>query len=159
LPALQAFCGAGALGVVAVADVPEVHARRAALLPLARDLAHTPPESLHKYEDRESLYNVGWSLGKEVLQSGVTDSSKASFYANPLRDTPGEDMPPVTNSNLQQLYPSEPLPNAPWSACCHCSARAAFRAWRCLQVTPWQLQGVSWGRGTISTPEWFESNI
>jgi hypothetical protein len=89
------------LGIVAVSDVPGLSARRAALLPLARDLASAPPEALRKFEDSASRFNVGWSVGREALQSDVKDAFKQSFYANPLHDNPAGH-----NAELQTLYPS-----------------------------------------------------
>lgn len=41
-------------------------------------------------EDPTSLYNFGWSHGKEVLGS-APDTHKGSYYANPLLDAPTDD--------------------------------------------------------------------
>jgi hypothetical protein len=37
------------------------------------------------HEHAGSRYNVGWSHGKEALRSGLKDTHKGSFYANPLQ--------------------------------------------------------------------------
>lgn len=37
------------------------------------------------HEHAASQYNVGWSHGKEALRSGLKDTHKGSFYANPLQ--------------------------------------------------------------------------
>jgi hypothetical protein len=37
------------------------------------------------HEDAASQWSVGWSHGKEALRSGLKDTHKGSFYANPLQ--------------------------------------------------------------------------
>lgn len=41
-----------------------------------------------KLEHEPSMYNVGWSHGKEKL-GDTPDFAKGSFYGNPLFDEPG----------------------------------------------------------------------
>lgn len=41
--------------------------------------------------DHKSLYNAGWSFGKEKLKGDKPDLSKGSFYYNPLTDMPGTE--------------------------------------------------------------------
>lgn len=41
--------------------------------------------------DHKSLYNSGWSHGKEKLKGDKPDLAKGSFYFNPLTDIPGTD--------------------------------------------------------------------
>jgi hypothetical protein len=44
------------------------------------------PDSVKEaHEHAGSRYNVGWSHGKEALRSGLKDTHKGSFYANPLQ--------------------------------------------------------------------------
>lgn len=50
-----------------------------------------------KLEHEPSMYNVGWSHGKEKL-GDTPDFAKGSFYGNPLYDEPGT---PVTNASGQ----------------------------------------------------------
>lgn len=50
-----------------------------------------PKEATERLEDPDSLWNVGWSHGREALDDGRPDVHKASFYANPLVDLPDAD--------------------------------------------------------------------
>jgi hypothetical protein len=54
-------------------------------------LQDLPQDVKQAHEHAASSYNVGWSHGKEALRSGMPDTHKGSFYANPLqvRCTPG----------------------------------------------------------------------
>ena len=61
------------------------------VLPLSYNLANLPVEELDKLEDPDSLYNSGWSYGKEQLKPNKVDKSKGSFYFNPLVDIPGTE--------------------------------------------------------------------
>jgi hypothetical protein len=62
---------------------------------MSHKLAHLPKDVLATLEHEESMYNVGWSYGKEKL-GDKPDFGKGSFYANPLvchplhRETPVE---------------------------------------------------------------------
>jgi isopenicillin N synthase-like dioxygenase len=102
---LEQALGKDGLGVIAVSNIPEYAKLRKALLPLASMLAQFPKQTQEKWEDAASSYNVGWSLGKESLADGSTDTKKGSFYANPLHDRPTDD------EGLMKEYPSYARPN------------------------------------------------
>jgi hypothetical protein len=44
-----------------------------------------PEDVKAAHEHAASRYNVGWSHGKEALRSGLKDTHKGSFYANPMQ--------------------------------------------------------------------------
>lgn len=50
-------------------------------------------------EDPTSLYNFGWSHGKEML-GARPDTHKGSYYANPLLDAPAAD------ADLMRSFPA-----------------------------------------------------
>lgn len=81
---IQAFAQEDSLGVIAVDNAPDLLGSRAALLPLAAELAALPKHVLDAMEHPENNYLVGWSRGTETLANGVPDVNKGSFYANPL---------------------------------------------------------------------------
>lgn len=84
---------AQALGIIAITDIPHYSNLRNELLKLSHQLAtETHPDVLHKMTNPESHYQVGWSHGKEKLEGGKLDTSKGSFYANPLTDNPLGDI-------------------------------------------------------------------
>jgi|APGre2960657444_1045066.scaffolds.fasta_scaffold01941_5 hypothetical protein len=112
--AVEAAFGPDGLGILVVDDVPGYEAARAALLPLALQLATLPEAEKAALEDPESHWNFGWSHGRERLEGertgarmrapdpvmtrwvltlahGFSDFSKGSFYANPLMDAPTDD--------------------------------------------------------------------
>ena len=68
---LHAAYGPDGLGLILVDAVPDLAARRAALLPLASSLARLPDATRAQLEDPECSYNIGWSHGKETLANGV----------------------------------------------------------------------------------------
>jgi hypothetical protein len=85
--------GADGLGILLVTDVPDFEEQRRLLLPLAAQLPYV--DDLERCVHPESLYSTGWSHGKECLQQQIADgdgsttvvvpdTSKGSFYANPL---------------------------------------------------------------------------
>ncbi|KAI7841449.1 hypothetical protein COHA_004844 [Chlorella ohadii] len=109
----QAF-GPGGLGICTVSGVPRFVEARQALLPLAAQLAALPEDAKAVLEDPASRYNFGWSCGREVLEGGLPDTRKGSFYANPLLDAPaGSDhtaaahFPALARPNL---WPGDQLP-------------------------------------------------
>jgi len=102
---LEEAFGKDGLGVIAVSNIPKYDELRKTLLPLASTLAQFPKQIQEQWEDEASSYNVGWSLGKESLADGSTDTKKGSFYANPLHDRPTED------EHLLREYPSYTRPN------------------------------------------------
>eukprot|EP01128_Nolandella_sp_AFSM9_P011404 TRINITY_DN811_c0_g1_i1.p1 TRINITY_DN811_c0_g1~~TRINITY_DN811_c0_g1_i1.p1 ORF type:complete len:368 (+),score=44.68 TRINITY_DN811_c0_g1_i1:42-1106(+) len=77
--------GPDGLGALSVAGIPQYVEQRQQLLPLSHALAHQPADVLTALEDDESLWNAGWSYGREMF-GGQVDQSKGSFYANPLYD-------------------------------------------------------------------------
>jgi len=77
-------------GVIGISDVPGFENARNNLLSCAHKLAHLPSDALTKLEDPKSLYNAGWSHGKEKL-GDKPDLAKGSFYFNPLSDLPGTE--------------------------------------------------------------------
>lgn len=116
--AIEAAFGPEGLGILVVDGVPGYSEKRSALLPLASRLAALPADALEALSDSDSHWNFGWSHGRERLEGDrpgacsrrarlVTssrlascgtagaprraDSSKGSFYANPLLDVPTED--------------------------------------------------------------------
>jgi len=105
LEAIQEAYGPDGLGIMAVENVPGLMEKRAELLPLATKLANLPDESLRRLEDPESHHSFGWSHGKEMLEGGVPDTMKGSFYANPHQDQ-GTDDP-----EQARMYPSNCRPN------------------------------------------------
>lgn len=79
------------LGVIAIRNIPSFVSTKEAFLPLAYKLAHLPSDYLEeKLTDEASMYNSGWSHGKEKL-GDVPDFHKASFYFNPITDMPGSE--------------------------------------------------------------------
>lgn len=84
--------GPNSKGIIAIRNVPGFVSARDAFLPLAHPLAHLPSSYLEsELTDARSLYNAGWSHGKEKLKKDVPDLSKGSFYFNPLTDSPGTE--------------------------------------------------------------------
>jgi isopenicillin N synthase-like dioxygenase len=79
------------LGVIAIRNIPSFVETKEAFLPLAHKLAHLSPSYLEeKLTDEKSMYNAGWSHGKEKL-GDLPDYHKASFYFNPITDVPGTE--------------------------------------------------------------------
>lgn len=58
---------------------------------MSHSLAALPKAQLDALEDEASMYNAGWSLGKEKMGDSP-DFAKASFYFNPLLDDPSPEM-------------------------------------------------------------------
>ena len=91
LQTIERAYGMDGVGVLAIRNVPGFVEAKKQLLPLAYQLQGLPKEELQKLEDPESLYNAGWSHGKEKLKADKPDWNKASFYFNPLTDLPGTE--------------------------------------------------------------------
>ena len=108
----QAF-GPSGYGVIAIRGVPSFLEAKNACLNQAYDLAHLNPEQLQEIEDPTSLFNAGWSHGKEMLKDNKPDLAKASFYFNPVTDVPGteEDRKRFPVSYPINKWPSQHLPN------------------------------------------------
>ena len=100
------------IGLLTVSGVPGLLEARANLLPLARRFALLDKEIQSKYEDANSMYSFGWSLGKEKLE-GKPDTAKGSYYANPQYDKPVDDeevikkFPGFVSPNI---WPTEEIP-------------------------------------------------
>eukprot|EP00929_Paragymnodinium_shiwhaense_P045046 TRINITY_DN23063_c0_g1_i1.p1 TRINITY_DN23063_c0_g1~~TRINITY_DN23063_c0_g1_i1.p1 ORF type:complete len:371 (+),score=94.36 TRINITY_DN23063_c0_g1_i1:94-1206(+) len=107
---LQAW-GADSLGVIAIRGIPDWEQLYPPVLKLSHSLAHLPAESLANIEHEASMYNVGWSHGKEKL-GDKPDFAKGSFYFNPLTDTPGspEERQKYPMALMENLWPSQELP-------------------------------------------------
>ena len=103
--------GPGALGVIAIRGIPGFLEARDRLLPQAHTLSHLPSSSLLKLEDETSMFNAGWSHGKEKL-GDKPDFAKGSFYFNPLSDKPGsaEDRKQYPVSYPCNVWPAQEMP-------------------------------------------------
>lgn len=102
---LDAF-GPDGFGVIAVRGVPDWEKLVSEALPLSYQLASLPEGSLKALEHPESLFNSGWSFGKEKL-GDVPDTKKASFYFNPLADNPR----PETRDQFPWALPANRWPS------------------------------------------------
>jgi isopenicillin N synthase-like dioxygenase len=102
----KAFAAPDACGLIAIRNVPEFASAKQALLSQAHELAHLPPNELQALEDPDSLYNAGWSYGKEKLGDKV-DMNKSSFYYHPLTDVPGTE---EDRKAFPLAYPSNKWP-------------------------------------------------
>ena len=86
---LERAYGTSGFGILVIRNVPGFAEAKQAFLPMAHALAHLP--NLERdLTDATSLYNAGWSHGKEKL-GDKPDLAKGSFYFNPLTDTPGSE--------------------------------------------------------------------
>lgn len=92
---LNAF-GADGLGVLAIRNIPDWEILVAKTLPIAHKLVNLPESTLKSLEHSDSLFNSGWSFGKEKLGE-KPDMNKASYYFNPLSDDPRPE--------TRELYP------------------------------------------------------
>lgn len=111
---LEKAFGANGAGLIAVRNVPNFLEQKAKFLPMAHDLVHLPADYLEDtLADPDSLYNSGWSLGKEKLGDGEPDYAKGSFYYNPCTDTPGseEDRKQYPLSYPKNIWPKEKMPH------------------------------------------------
>ena len=83
--------GPGGLGVVLISGVPDWETLTESTIPLAHRLVNLGSDSLNGLEHEPSMFNSGWSFGKEKL-GDKPDFKKGSFYFNPLRDDPRPDI-------------------------------------------------------------------
>jgi len=105
---IAAFGTDKSLGIVAIRGVPRFLDARATFLPMAHRLAHLPHDYLeNELGDPKTLYNAGWSHGKEKL-GDKPDTAKGSFYFNPLSDTPGS---PELRDQFPLSYPCNVWPD------------------------------------------------
>ena len=102
---LKAY-GQGGVGALGVRGVPNWVSMRNKTLPLGYKLMSLPDEKLLELEDETSMYNAGWSLGKEKMGDNP-DFGKGSFYFNPILDDPSPE--------LRTAYPWA-LPANKWPA-------------------------------------------
>lgn len=87
---LKAY-GANSIGALAIRGIPNWNEMCDKTLPMSHALAALPKDQLEKLEDEPSMYNAGWSYGKEKM-GDTPDYAKASFYFNPLMDDPSPEM-------------------------------------------------------------------
>ena len=89
------------LGLIAIRNIPTFVSKKQKLFQKIFNLATLPQDYLEgNLTDAKSLYNAGWSHGKEKLGRNATpDLSKASFYFNPITDVPGTE-------EERDLYPA-----------------------------------------------------
>ena len=87
---LERAYGRSGLGAISISGIPQFPELRKKLLPLSYKLAHLDEESKKRLEHPESMYNAGWSHGKEKM-GDEPDYAKGSFYANPLFDKAADD--------------------------------------------------------------------
>ncbi|KAL7097003.1 hypothetical protein ACP275_10G115500 [Erythranthe tilingii] len=113
--------GPNGLGILSISEVPGYTLLRRNLLHLAPRLASLPEEVKQEIEDPHSRYNIGWSHGKEKLESGKLDMLKGSFYANPIHDVPTNEL------SLVKRYPSYCGPNI-WPRAALPELEHAFKA-------------------------------
>jgi len=105
---IAAFGTDESLGIVAIRGVPSFLDARNEFLPMAHGLAHLPSDYLEtKLSDPKTLYNAGWSHGKEKL-GDKPDTAKGSFYFNPLSDQPGT---PELRNQFPLSYPCNLWPD------------------------------------------------
>jgi len=107
--AFERALGPRGIGLVAIRGVPGFVEAKASLLPMAHALASLPQDYLEtELADEASLYNAGWSHGKEKL-GDKPDFAKASYYYNPVTDRPGtdEDRGKYPLSYPANVWPSE----------------------------------------------------
>ncbi|MES1913705.1 MAG: hypothetical protein MHM6MM_005873 [Cercozoa sp. M6MM] len=83
--AIGAAYGEDGLGVLAVRGVPGVQEKRMAALPMAFKFAQLPDEKKKEFEV-PPFFQRGWDHGHESMKDGTPDTSKGSFYFNPLVD-------------------------------------------------------------------------
>ena len=84
--ATAAAFGSSGLGILAVRGIPNFAQHRTQnYYRLLNSSHHYQQNTLHLYEHPQSHYSFGWSHGKESV-GGHADTSKGSFYANPIHD-------------------------------------------------------------------------
>ncbi|KAI9599119.1 hypothetical protein BDF19DRAFT_382109, partial [Syncephalis fuscata] len=91
-----------ALGVILVRGIPDYPTLRSHLLRQASVFAQLPEDVKNRLTVPDAQYSFGWSHGKESM-NGKPDTEKGSFYANPLKDTPGDQ---VTDEKIRREYAS-----------------------------------------------------
>mmetsp|Transcript_50116 Transcript_50116/g.76197 ORF Transcript_50116/g.76197 Transcript_50116/m.76197 type:complete len:370 (-) Transcript_50116:44-1153(-) len=112
LASLDRAFGAEGSGIIGIRNVPGFEEAKNDILSLAYPLAHLEEQDLRDLEDPHSLYNAGWSHGKEKLRADVPDTAKSSFYFNPITDIPGtiSDREKYPVSYPKNKWPTKTLP-------------------------------------------------
>ena len=114
---LRAY-GEGSVGALGVRGIPNWNVMTSQTLPLAHTLAKLPDAVKDTLQDEASMYNAGWSFGKEKM-GDKPDFAKASFYFNPLMDNPlphlRQEYPWALPANI---WPPEEAIPAFKSSCC-----------------------------------------
>ena len=90
----QSYGCSNGIGVMAIRGVPNFVSYKDQFLIQAHALATKFTEEYRETHltDPSSLYNAGWSYGKERLgHNKPPDTSKGSFYYNPVTDIPGTE--------------------------------------------------------------------
>ena len=110
----QAYGSTNGIGIMAIRGVPNFVSYKDQFLMQAHALATKLTEEYRETHltDPSSLYNAGWSYGKEQLgHNKPPDTSKGSFYYNPVTDSPGteEDRQLYPYSYPSNVWPSEDL--------------------------------------------------
>lgn len=106
--ALSTALGPTGTGIIAIRNVPGFVEAKRAFLPMAHTLAHLPPHEQRLLEDPDSLYNAGWSHGKEQVGGTTPDLSKGSFYFNPVTDM--VDKTATEQEQFPTLFPPNKWP-------------------------------------------------
>lgn len=73
----QAF-GPKGLGALAIRGVPGFFENYRRVLRLAHSVAHLPEEAKTRLEDESSMYNAGWSFGRERHRAAARSISMVS---------------------------------------------------------------------------------
>ncbi|CEL97988.1 unnamed protein product [Vitrella brassicaformis CCMP3155] len=113
--------GRDGIGLLVVTGVQEMRNLRHKTLKLARLLSRLPPEELQKLERPSTHYCVGYSCGREKFK-GRPDTAKASFYFNPIHESPLDAWSADTGRSAEELrstkerYPIVAEPNT-WPEC------------------------------------------
>lgn len=106
---IEQALGPQGTGLIAIRNVPGFVEAKRAFLPQAHHLVHLPTEYLETtLTDAASLYNAGWSHGKEKLKDEEPDWAKGSFYYNPVTDCPGT---PQDREMYPHSYPCNKWPD------------------------------------------------
>lgn len=108
--ALTKAFGRQGTGIIAIRNVPGFVEAKRDFLHLAHPLVTLPQDYLEaKLTDPDSLYNAGWSYGKEKL-GDQPDFAKGSFYFNPVTDLPGTE---EDRKQFPLSYPKNVWPDIP----------------------------------------------
>ena len=86
----EAF-GDNGLGAILITDIPDFKQMKMKLLTLSKKFGELSKDIQSSYESPGTMYAFGWSRGREKMKGGKTDTSKGSYYANPLYDEPTAD--------------------------------------------------------------------